>query len=78
MTDNVEDSVTVTSFLAKVRQVTDWYMLGVYLELPPYELDNIRYLFHSYGVERCKVALFHMDCGLEPNQSVLGRNSLMH
>ena len=66
MTDDVVDSVTVTSFLAKVRQVTDWYMLGVYLELPPYELDNIRYLFHSYGVERCKVALFGLWTRTKP------------
>ena len=69
MTDSVVDPVTVTSFLLKLRQVTDWYMLGVYLDLPPYELDKIRHIFHNEGVERCKVALFDLWTRTKPKYS---------
>ena len=71
MTDNVGlvDPVTVTSFLVELRQVTDWYMLGVYLELPPHELDKIRHIFHSDGIERCKVALFELWTKTKPKCS---------
>ena len=54
------DKITVPSLMTKLRQVTDWYMLGVYLELPSHELDKIRHQFHSDGVERCKAALFDL------------------
>ena len=69
MTDSVVDPVTVTSFLLKLRQVTDWYMLGVYLDLPLYELDKIRHIFHNEGVERCKVALFDLWTRTKPKCS---------
>ena len=69
VTDSVVNPVTVTSFLVKLRLVTDWYMLGVYLELPPHELDKIRHLFHCDGIERCKVALFELWTRTKPKCS---------
>ena len=60
MSNTVLSSLSVVGLLKELHQVTDWYMLGVYLELPSHELDKIRQQFLSEGVERCKAAMFNL------------------
>ena len=61
--------LSVVLLLKELRQVTDWHMLGLYLEIPPQELDKIRQQFLSEGVERCKAAMFDLWLRRNPNAS---------
>ena len=55
-----DSPLSVVLLLKELRQVTDWHMLGLYLEIPPHELKIIRQQFFSEGVERCKAELFDL------------------
>lgn len=39
---------------------TDWYLLGVYLELPHEQLSDIERRFSHHGHKRCKIELFDL------------------
>ena len=44
--------LTVSLLLEELKEVTDWYMLGAYLNVPVHELKKIN---PQDGVERCKL-----------------------
>ena len=64
-----DSPLSVVLLLKELRQVTDWHMLGLYLEIPPQELNKIRQQFLSEGVERCKAELFDLWLRRNPNAS---------
>lgn len=39
---------------------TDWYLLGVYLDLPHEQLSDIERRFSHHGHKRCKIELFDL------------------
>lgn len=45
--------LTIPLLLEKLKEVTDWYMLGAYLDVPVHELKKIEQ--SQNGVERCKL-----------------------
>ena len=60
MSDVTPSSLSVARLLEELPQVTDWYILGVHLEIPTHKLDKIHQQFLIAGVERCKAALFDL------------------
>ena len=48
--------LTVSLLLEELKEVTDWYLLGAYLNVPVYELKKIN---AQDGVERCKLEVLH-------------------
>ena len=44
--------LTVSLLLEELKEVTDWYILGAYLNVPVHELKKIN---PQDGVERCKL-----------------------
>ena len=54
-------SLSVSVFLSKLTKVVDWYVLGLHLNIPKYELDKIQKQFLlNEGVERCKAEMLDM------------------
>ena len=54
-------SLNVSILLSKLKRVTDWHTLGIYLDIPVYELDKIRQQFlAAEGIERCKSEMVHL------------------
>ena len=60
MSDTFPSSLSVVGLLEKLHQVTDWYMLGVYLELPREKLSQIEKQFLNHGLRRCKTEMFDL------------------
>ena len=47
--------------MSKLTKVVDWYVLGLHLNIPKYELDKIQKQFLlNEGVERCKAEMLDM------------------
>ena len=54
-------SLSVSLLLSKLTKVVDWYVLGLHLNIPKYELDKIQKQFLlNEGVERCKAEMLDM------------------
>ena len=53
-----DSPLSAVLLLKELRQVTDWHVLGLYLEISSQELDKVCQQFLSEGVERCKAATF--------------------
>ena len=54
-------SLSVSVLLSKLTKVVDWYVLGLHLNIPKYELDKIQKQFLlNEGVERCKAEMLDM------------------
>ena len=51
-------SLELLDLLEKTDQVTDWYMLGVYLKIPHSILDDIEKRLSTHGVKQCKTEMF--------------------
>ena len=61
--------LSLVGLLEELHQVTDWYMLGVYLELPREELSQIERKFESHGLRRCQTELFDLWMKSNPKAS---------
>ena len=46
------------NFLEETAQVSDWYMLGLYMGVPREDLSHIEKQFSSHGSARCRAELF--------------------
>ena len=55
--------------LEETDQVTDWYMLGMYLKLPRDKLTEIERQFSGHGARRCKLEMFDLWMKLNPDAS---------
>ena len=54
-------SLSISLLLSKLTKVVDWYILGLHLNIPKYELDKIQKQFLlNEGVERCKAEMLDM------------------
>ena len=47
--------LTVQALLEELKEVDDWYLLGAYLSVPVYKLNEIQSTSEHRGVERCKL-----------------------
>ena len=43
--------------LEELKEVTDWYILGAYLNVPVYALGKVQSTHTHDGVERCKLEM---------------------
>ena len=43
--------------LEEIKEITSWYMLGAYLNVPVYQLNKIQSTNTQDGVERCKLEM---------------------
>ena len=57
------------NFLEETADVTDWYMLGLYMKLPSKDLSLIEKQFSSQQPKRCKAELFNVWIKRTPNAS---------
>ena len=62
-------SLTLPSFLEETANVSDWYMLGVYMNIPSKDLSHIEKQFSSQGSARCRAELFDVWMKRTPNAS---------
>ena len=44
--------------LTACKSVTDWYTLGIHLDLTPSQLNDIQVTYHAHGVNRLKTEMF--------------------
>ena len=49
------------NFLEETADVTDWYMLGLYMGVPPRDLAHIEKQSSSQGSARCRAEMFGVD-----------------
>ena len=59
--------ISLLDLLEETDQVTDWYMLGVYLKLPRDKLTEIERQFTGHGARRCKLEMFDLWMKLNPD-----------
>ena len=59
----------LSNFLEQTAEATDWYLLGVFMNLPPKDLSLIEKQFSSGGPTRCKAELFNVWIKRTPNAS---------
>lgn len=52
--------ISLLDLLEETDQITDWYMLGIYLKLPTDRLTGIERQFSVHGVRRCKAEMFDL------------------
>ena len=57
------------SFLEETAEVTDWYMLGLYMGVPKKDLAQIEKQSSSQGSARCRAELFDVWMKRTPNAS---------
>ena len=57
------------SFLEETAEVTDWYMLGLYMGVPKNDLEDIQKQSSSKGSARCRAELFGVWMKRTPNAS---------
>ena len=62
-------SFCLQSFLEETAKVTDWYMLGVYMDVPREDLSHVEKQFSSQGAARCRAELFNVWMKRTPNAS---------
>ena len=54
-------TLSVSLLLFKLTKVVDWFVLGLHLNVPKYELDKIQKQFLLVeGVDRCKAEMLDM------------------
>ena len=51
-------NLCLLSFLEETAEITDWYMLGLYMGVPPKDLAQIEKQSSSQGSARCRAELF--------------------
>ena len=51
-------AAALTQFLTELKPLTDWYEFGIFLGVPPHDLDKIAARFESRGVTRCLVQVY--------------------
>ena len=61
--------VCLLNFLEETADVTDWYMLGLYMGVPPKDLSHIEKQFSSQGAAQCRAELFNVWKKRTPNAS---------
>ena len=66
-------SLELLDLLEETDQVTDWYMLGVYLKMPRDTLTDIEKRLSTHGVKRCKTEMFDLWTRRTPG-GLLGTN----
>ena len=57
------------NFLEETAQVSDWYMLGLYMGVPREDLSHIEKQFSGHGSARCRAELFNVWMKRTPNAS---------
>ena len=62
-------AICLRSFLEETARFTEWYMLGVYLDVPREDLSHIEKQYLSQGSARCKAELFDVWMKRTPNAS---------
>ena len=62
-------SLELLDLLEETDQVTDWYMLGVYLKMPRDTLTDIEKRLSTHGVKRCKTEMFDLWTRRTPGAS---------
>ena len=60
---------SLSTFLEETAKVTEWYMLGVYMDVPREDLSYIEKQFSSHGSARCRTELFDVWTKRTPNAS---------
>ena len=61
--------VCLLNFLEETADVTDWYMLGLYMGVPSKDLSHIERQFSSQRSARCRAELFDVWMKRTPNAS---------
>ena len=61
--------ISLLDLLGETDQITDWYMLGMYLKLPRGRLTEIERQFSGHGARRCKLEMFDLWMNLNPDSS---------
>ena len=51
------------------KRVSDWYALGIQLDLTTSQLNNIHLTYHAYGVDRLKTEMFNFWLNSSPDAS---------
>ena len=59
----------ISNFLEQTAEATDWYLLGVFMKIPPKDLSLIEKQYSSGGSARCKAELFNVWMKRTPNAS---------
>ena len=62
----MSDNISVSLLLKELKEVVDWEVLGLHLNVPAHELKKIRKQFFHEGVERCKAGMFELWLEQEP------------
>ena len=65
----IEMTLCLHSFLEQTADVTEWYMLGVYIDVPREDLSHIEKEYSSQGSARCRAELFNVWMKRTPNAS---------
>ena len=61
--------LSVKHLLTACKSVTDWYTLGIQLDLTTSQLDDIQVTHHAHGVERLKTKMFDVWLKSSPDAS---------
>ena len=61
--------LSVKNLLTSCKNATDWYMLGIHLDLTPSQLNDIHVTYHAHGVERLKSQMFDVWLKSSPDAS---------
>ena len=61
--------LSLSNFLEQTAEATDWYLLGVFMKIPPKDLSLIEKQYSSGGSARCKAELFNVWMKRTPNAS---------
>ena len=61
--------LSVKHLLTACKSVTDWYTLGIHLDLTPSQVDDIHMTYHAHGVNRLKTEMFKVWLKSSPDAS---------
>ena len=61
--------LSVKHLLTACKSVTDWYTLGIHLDLTTSQLDDIQVTYHAHGVNRLKTEMFIVWLKSSPDAS---------
>ena len=61
--------ISLVDLLEETDKLTDWYTLGVFLQMPSEDLDDIEKRLSTAGLKRCKIELFKLWLQRNPNAS---------
>ena len=65
----MSSTLNLPDLLEETNRVTDWYVLGAFLKMPPEELKDIEKRLSGEGIKRCKIELFTCWMKRYPNAS---------